>query len=171
MTKSISTEQTPANIQQVLGLLGEAPTKLASLSRGLSDEQLHTALGPGEHSPHGILAHILNCEARTFEAITLALLADEPVFTPIHPERELGKLLRLEQQTFSALLGYFQLRRRVLLGVLTPLTEKKWARVIREEGKQRRESVYWQARGQALHEKEHIADIEQKIIGKLNEGG
>jgi hypothetical protein len=58
---------------------------------------------------------------------------------------------------------YFGLRRTVLLRVLASLTEEKWSRCIREEGKQRKESVYWRARGQALHELEHLQDLETKL--------
>jgi hypothetical protein len=53
------------------------------------------------------------------------LLADEPVFIDIHPERQLGKLLRYDLFEFSELLTYFKLRRTVLLRVLESLTEKK----------------------------------------------
>jgi ribosomal 50S subunit-associated protein YjgA (DUF615 family) len=37
---------------------------------------------------------------------------------------------------------------------------------VREEKKQRQESVYWKARGQALHELEHLQDLELKLTGK-----
>jgi hypothetical protein len=67
---------------------------------------------------------------------------------------------------FDDLLVYFKLRRTILLRILESLSEKKWSRVVREERKQRRESVYWQARGQALHELEHVLDLEDKLNRK-----
>lgn len=166
MNKQISTSQTPTNIQEVLRLLSESPNQLERLSHGRSDQVLHAPLGSGERSLLETLVHLINCEARSSEAITLALLASEPLFTPIHPERDLGKLLRLEQFPFSDLLAYFKFRRTILLGVLTSLPEQKWSRVIRQEGKQRKESVYWQARTLALHELEHLQDLERKLDGK-----
>lgn len=36
--------------------------------------------------------------------------------------------------------------------VLQPLNKRHWARMVQEPGKKGRESVYWQAHGQALHE-------------------
>lgn len=165
--KQISTEQSQSNIQKVLGLLSETPSRLERLRKGLSDKKLHNPLGEGERSFAEGLAHLLNCEARSFESICLALLAKEPVFTPIHPERDLGKLLRYELLPIDELLAYFKLRRAVLLNVLSPLSEGKWSRVVREEGKQRRESVYWQARGLALHELEHVDDLEKKLNKKF----
>jgi hypothetical protein len=166
MKKSISSDQTESNIREVMKLLSEMPTKLASLTKRLSDEQRHAPLGPGERTPTEILAHILHCEALTAEAIYLALLKDEPLVPDIHAERDLGKLLRLDLLSFDELLTYYKVRRTILMRVLEPLTEKKWSRVVREEKKARKESVYWKARGQALHELEHLLDLESKIGSK-----
>lgn len=163
MKKSVSTDPTESNIAEVLRLLSETPNRLAELSRGLSEKRLREPLGAGERSFTECLAHLLSCEAIAADSIYLALMLNEPAIARIHPERDLGKLLRFDQQDFHELLAYFKFRRAVLLSVLTPLTEKKWSRVIREEGKQRRESVYWRARGQAMHELEHVADLERKL--------
>ena len=161
--KLISTEQTDANIKEVLRLLSETPIQLEKLSRRLSDRKLHEPMGKGERSFTEVLAHIINCEALTAESIYLALLVKEPLLASIHAERDLGKLLRFDQLPFSELMAYFKFRRKVLLNVLDPLPAEKWSRVVREEGKQRRESVYWRARGQALHELEHLQDLERKL--------
>ena len=163
MKKSISTDQTADNITKVIQILTDAPAKFESLSKGLSDKQLHQPLGSGERSFHEMLAHVINCEARASEAIYSAVLVDEPLFIRIHAERELGQLLRFDLLPFADLIAYFKLRRTVLLRTLKSLTEKQWARTIREEQKQRKESVYWQARGQAMHELEHLTDLEGKL--------
>ncbi len=166
MTKQIPTEQTEANIQEVLRLLSETPVQLEKLCKGLSEEKLRKPLGAGERSFAEVLAHLLNCEARTSESIYLALLLKEPALHPIHPERDLGKLLRYDQFPFDEQLAYFKFRRAVLLKVLSSLKESQWSRAVREEGKQRKELVYGQARGQALHELEHIQDLERKLNKK-----
>jgi hypothetical protein len=163
MKKQISTDQNHSNIEEVLHLLRETPEKLESLGRSLSQEQLQTPLAPGERTPIGILAHIINCEALTSESICLALLRNEPLLAGLHAERDLGNLLRFDTLPFPDLLAYFKLRRTVLLRILESLTEKQWSRVVRESGKQRKESVFWRARGQALHELEHILDLENKL--------
>lgn len=163
MQKAISTDLTPENILAVLTLLEESPGKLARLAENLSPEQLKLPLGPGERSISGILVHLLHCEALTAGSITLALLKPEPLLHKLHPERDLGKLLRLDQFSYPELLAYFSFRRKVLLTLLQSLTGKQWARPVREEGKQRQESVYWRARGQALHELDHLDDIESKL--------
>lgn len=162
MKKAISTEQTPENIQQVLSLLAEAPSRLQGLSEGLTPDQITQPLGPGERSPVEVLAHLINTEALTAESIYLALMLKEPLLHQIHAERDLGKLLRLDQYTYQELLDYFTFRRKILLNVLAPLTDKQWSRTVQEEGKQRRETVYWRARGQAIHELDHFEDWEEK---------
>jgi len=163
MKKAISTEQTGENIREVLYLLSRSPILLRKLSKGLTDEQLNASLGKDERSFTQGLVHLLNCEARTSEIIYTACL---PKVHPLHqstPERGLGKLLHYENFPFKELLQYFTFRRKVLLPVLESLTDRQWERSVHEKRKQRRESVYWQARGLALHESEHIQDLEQKI--------
>ena len=161
MKKPISTELTAENIAEVLRLLAAMPARLEAVSRGLTETQARKPPRPGERSLAEDVAHLLHCEARTAEAIVLALLANEPEFPNIHPERQLGKLVAYDQMPFGELLAYFKFRRAVLLRVLNGLKPAQWARTIREPGKQRRETVYWRARGQALHEAAHLAAHEQ----------
>lgn len=163
MKKVISTEPTNANIAKITDLLADTPMQLESLGKDLTNEQLCQPLGSGERSLTEDLAHLFHCEARSSEAIYLALLVNEPIFPDVHPERQLGKLLRYDLLPFPDLLAYFKLRRAVLLRVLASLTEGQWERSIREEGKKRKESVYWRARSIALHELEHLSDIQIKL--------
>ncbi len=156
----ITTTPTPENIAAVLDLLAGIPDRLQTIANQFSLVQLITSIGPGARTPTEILAHIINCEAVTAEAITLALLKKEPLLPGLHPERDLGKLLNYHQRPFPDLLAYFTFRLVTLLDVLRSLTDKLWSRTVREEGKKRRESIYWLARGQAIHEDEHLKEIE-----------
>jgi hypothetical protein len=163
MNKQIPTELTSGNSAAVLSLLADTPRGLERLSRRLSEEQRHEPLGRGERSFVQLLAHLVNCEATSSEAIYLALLLREPLLVDIHPERQLGKLLRFDQLASADLLHYFQLRRVVLMRVLRALKDTDWSKVVRQPGKQRKETVYRRARGLALHEHEHLHDLEQKV--------
>ena len=164
--KKISTDQTPANIAKIIEILTETPQKLEALSTSLKAAQLLQPLGEGERSFTQDLAHLLNGEARTSEMIYQALLSKEPLFADVHPDRHLGKLLGFELLDFNDLLAYFKLRRAILLRVLSSLKEADWSRSVREEGKQRKETVYWRARTIAMHELDHIGDLENKLIKK-----
>jgi hypothetical protein len=162
VTKQISTEMTPENVARILTLLREAPGRLERWGQGRSPEDLRRPLGQGERSGLEVLAHLLNTEALSSASIYLALLLKEPELPPIHAERDLGKLLQLGRLAWADLLTYYRVRRAVLLGVLEGLKEAQWARVVREHGKQRKESVYWRARGLALHEGEHLGQLEDR---------
>lgn len=165
MKKALSTDLTGANIAKVMELLGKTPAQLESWSKPLSEEQLRQPLGAGERSFTENLAHLIYTEALSSEAIYLALLLDQPLITDVHAERQWGKLLRFDLLPFSELLAYFKLRRTVLLRVLASLTETQWGRVVREEQKTRKESVYWRARGIAMHELDHLSDLQSKLNG------
>lgn len=164
MSISISTGHTPANIAKVMELLAQSPVRLDALAKSAPAERLRQPLGKDERTPTEVLAHMLNGEAVSSEMIYRAVLVKEPFFDNIHPERDWGKLARFDLLEFSELLAYFKTRRKVLLRALSGLKEKDWARAVREEGKQRKESVYWRARTIALHEADHLEDLERKLL-------
>ena len=166
MTNLLSTELNAANIARVLEILAESPTRLAAVTKAVSAETLSQPLGKEERTPTEVLAHVLNGEARSAEMIYQALLVQEPYFPDLHPDRDLGKLLRFDLLGFAELLAYFNVRRKVLLRVLSGLSEAQWARTIQEEGKKRKESVYWRARTLVMHELDHLGDLEQKLLKK-----
>lgn len=163
MTKTISTKVTASNIAQILSLLAETPKALEVLSKSVPVKKQKQPLGEGERSLTETLAHLINSEERMSESIYLALLIDEPLMANIHSERDWGQLLQYDLSDFDDLLMYFKFRRTVMLRVLSGLKEVQWLRAIREEGKQRKETVYWRARSLALHEVEHVGDLEKKV--------
>jgi hypothetical protein len=169
MKKTISTDLTSANITKVMELLADSPEQLESLSKVLTEEQWSQPLGMGERSFTEDLAHLIHSEARTSEAIYLALLLEEPLIPDVHSERQWGKLLRYDLHSCSDLLAYFKLRRAVLLRVLASLAEGQWARSFREDGKKRKESVYWRARSLAMHELDHLTDLQDKLNKSRNQ--
>ena len=163
MKKALPTDLTRTNIARIQEVLADTPVHLQRLSKALGPEQLCQPLGPGERSLTEDLAHLIHSEQRTSEAIYLAILLDQPLIPDVHSERQWGKLLRYDLLSFSELLAYFKTRRAVLLRVLASLTEAEWARSVREEGKKRQESVYWRARSLAMHELDHVADLQRKL--------
>jgi hypothetical protein len=61
---------------------------------------------------------------------------------------------------------HFKLHRTVLLRVLSGFKEEDWSRCVREEGKQRKESVYWRARTIAMHQLDHLGVLERNGLRK-----
>jgi hypothetical protein len=159
----ISTQPTSENIAAVLTLLQDTPRKLAALADDQPREALHQPLGQRERSFKENLVHLLNSEARLSEEIYLALLLDQPHLPRTHSKRDWGKLVHFQTVDLEDLLTYFQIRRKLLLNVLDDLEEESWSRTVKEEGKKRRESVFWKARALALHERDHMLDLKQKL--------
>ena len=166
MNKAFTNEQTPENLATVLKILAESPARLETVSKSVTADKLRQSLGKNERTPVEVLAHMINGEARSADMIYQALLVQEPFFAAFHPDRNWGKLVRFDLLDFSELLAYFNIRRKILLRVLSGLKEKDWARAVREEGKQRKESVYWRARSLVMHELDHLGELEKKLTGK-----
>ncbi len=162
MTKSIPTELTPANILRVLEVLTESPNRLARLA-AQPPERLTAPLASGERSATEMLAHLLHCEAISAGFIYLALMRNGATDQDIHPERDLGRLLKLGQFPFIELMAYFRLRRMALLRVLEALKPLQWENCLHVPGKKRAETVYWRARSLALHEAEHLDEIDVRL--------
>ncbi|MDX2137730.1 MAG: DinB family protein [Chloroflexota bacterium] len=158
--KPISTQLSRANIDTVMALLAATAPALNAVSQRMTPDSQRQPWKAGERSFVEVVAHVLNCEERLTESIYAALLVHEPLVLDIHPERQWGALLRYETCDCSELLAYFSFRRKVLLRVLSGLSDAQWSRVICETGKQRKESVYWRARTMALHEAEHVTEVE-----------
>lgn len=162
MKKSISTDLTQSNIDKVLAILADTPARLAELCARVPEDQAATPLADGERSLIEQITHLIYTEARTTESIHLALTLPDPLFLDVHAQRDLAKIMRFESFPLSDLMTYFRLRRAFLLPILQSLDLSRWSRTVRHEAK-RSESVYWKARGQALHELEHLTDLESKL--------
>ena len=105
MKKTISTEQTSANIAQVMALLAETPQKLAELSAGLPDKTLHKPLGAGERSFIENLAHLLNTTYAVLAGLVGLyfgglLIATDQLLAPIvaHAAYDLAALVYLTRR-------------------------------------------------------------------------
>lgn len=148
---------TPAGIEKFLALLAETPDRMTVLTHGLDDAHLRMAPGPGEWSIVDILSHLRSC-ADVWGGIIAAMLSDnEPALEEIHP-RTWQKKAGYEKFPFNESLRQFMTQRQELLGQLRCLSFEQWERgaVI---GK-RRHTVFNQARRMALHEQDHLGQIE-----------
>jgi hypothetical protein len=161
--KSISTDQTPENIARILEILAATPDRLEALVGPGSGVDPAQPIGPGERSPLEVLAHLIYTESLAADHIHLALMVAEPRLVVVHAQRDIAKLLRYEGLfDVPEMLAYIRFRRKGLMPVLRGLKDKQWSRTA-DKGIKRMESVYWAARGLALHEEEHLRDLEAKL--------
>jgi hypothetical protein len=159
----LGTKATRTNIQKILALLEEFPQRIASLTVNLDNERLHTPLVEEEWSLVEILAHLRCCEEVWANTIYTMLALDDPELAEVHP-RQWAKVVKYDRLDFRISFRVFHLRRRELLEVLLGLPVEAWLRTGVIKGRQH--SVYSQARRLALHEADHLEQIEALIPGE-----
>jgi hypothetical protein len=154
----------PLSIEQVLTLLAAAPPRLAELTAGLSEAQLHTAPGPDEWSANDVLAHLRSC-ADVWGACILTILAeDRPTIRAINPRTWIKRTNYLDL-AFRPSLGTFTTQRAELLAVLEPLPFESWLRAatVTGAGKVLERTVLSYAQWLVRHERPHIKQIERVV--------
>ena len=161
--KRLSTQPSDARIALILQVLAAAPERLRELGSGLTEAELTTPLGAGERSFKRDLTHLIYCAERGADPIHHALLLKDAFMPRIHAERDWGALMRYEAFEIAELMAYFTFRRRALLRILQGLSREQWERAVRREGVKRKESVYYAARGLAVHELGHLEDLAGKL--------
>lgn len=165
--RRLTTKPSDTRIALILQVLEAAPGRLRALSSGLSESDLTAPLGEGERSFKRDLTHLIYCAERGADPINHALLLPDAFMPRIHAERDWGALMRYETFEIAKLMAYFDFRRAALLQILRGLSQAQWARSIRREGVNRRESVYYSARGLAIHELGHLEDLAGKLGRQL----
>ena len=161
--KSIPTTQSGSGIDAIYSILDSTHDELLELSRLVPFENHDKPLMTGKRSFRENLIHLLNVENLDSMIITQALTFDKPEVLPLHSERDIGKLSMYNDLNTNELLSYFKLRRKILMKLFLSLSNEQWQRQIIELHKSRQESVYWRARGLALHEYEHIHIIKFQL--------
>lgn len=164
--RRLATQPSDKRIELILNVLAAAPERLRQLSSGLTEAELTTPLGAGERSFKRDLTHLIYCAERGADPIHHALLLNDAFMPRIHAERDWGALMQYEAFEIAELMAYFSFRRSALLRLLQGLSRGQWERTVRREGVKRAESVYYSARGLAVHELGHLEDLAGKL-GRL----
>ncbi len=150
----------PAAINQHLQTLVETPRRLHALSEGLSDEILASPPGSKDWSAVEVLAHMRSCSDLWSYSIFAMLAADSPTLALLDARRWV-KTTKYATLGFRRLLLAFSLDREDLFAVVNGLPESAWARSADIGG--RKHTVFSQFRRMALHETEHLMQIEQLV--------
>lgn len=148
---------TPGEIETALQLLAETPGRIAAAIESLDDERLHLRPDAKTWSANDILAHIRACADVWGETIKAMFQEDEPALKHVSPRTYLKGTNYLElpfQESFRDFVD----QRRALLQTLHDLTADEWA--LGAMIKDRRHTVFSQARRMALHEVTHCEQLE-----------
>jgi hypothetical protein len=153
---------TPAEIEKYLALLDEFPRTVAARTVGLSEAQLRWSPDKKDWSIVEVLAHLRACAEIWSFTMYAMLTENKPVF-PLLDECRWAKAARYATFEFQPAFQSFCLQRQELLVVLKTLDLENWARSANIEG--RNHTVFSQARRMALHETEHLNQIQALLDG------
>lgn len=147
-------------IEQILALLGEAPSRLAGFTEILTPAELLTPPEPGEWSARDVLAHLRACSDMWGRSIVQILSEDQPTFKAVNPTTWIKQTNYLELE-FQPSLQAYSAQRADLLAVLEPLPPQAWTRAatVTGAGKPRPRTVYTYAQWLANHEQSHLRQI------------
>jgi DinB superfamily len=155
-------------VEPVLALLAENPSRLATLTAGLTLAQLHAPLKEGEWSLNDILAHLRSCSDMWGDCIVKILAEDKPTLRAINPVTWM-KQTDYPKQKFRTSLRLYTEQRTKLLTVLEPIKSKVWSRsaTVTGAGKPLQRTVFFYAQWLAHHERSHLTLI-ARFIKTLN---
>jgi uncharacterized damage-inducible protein DinB len=149
-------------------LLEEAPSRIATLTEGLSPAQLVAPPAPGEWSLRDVLAHVRACSDMWGKYIGLMLDEDRPTFKAVNPTTWIKSTDYMEiefRPSFSA----YAAQRADLLALLKTLPPESWQRsaTVTGAGKPRERTMRSYAMWLANHEQTHLRHIGRivKVVG------
>lgn len=155
--KEIPTSLSDAALDNIFETLENTPRYLTSAAANHFNEK--SSVDPiitGKRSFRETVIHLLNIEALNYTTIYPAFLLSNPKVYPLHAERDFGKLNLFVNFRMPELLLAFDLERRKSLCFLKSLKKSDWSKKLIEENKKRQETIYWRARGLAIHDYTHV---------------
>lgn len=152
------------SVDQVLTILPDTPKRIAALTSGLTEDQLHTAPSPGEWSVNEVLAHLRSCADVWGGCIETMLAEDRPTLRAVNPTTWIKSTDYAEQQ-FRPSLQAFTGQRADLLSVLEPLRPEDWSRsaIVTGAGRPLERTVQFYAQWLARHERSHYRQIRSTV--------
>lgn len=151
-------------IEEILTLLREGPSRIATLTAVLAPAQLQTRPSPNEWSASEVLAHLRSCADVWGGYLATIIAEDTPTIRAVNP-RTWIKNTDYPEQDFHTSLYAFTLQRADLLAVLKSLALEAWTRAatVTGAGKPYRKSLHAYAQWMATHERPHIKQIKRIV--------
>ncbi len=151
-------------IEQILTILKETPPRIAARTTGLAPVQLHAPPKLGEWSANEVLAHLRSCATVWGNYIAVIIAEDMPAIRAVSP-RTWIKGTDYLQQEFRPAFRAFTKQRASLLALLEQLAPEAWSRsaTVTAVGKPILRTVHTYAERLAVHEREHVRQIERIV--------
>lgn len=149
---------------QILSILEETPPRLAAVTRGVTEEELHSAPEPGEWSVNENLAHLRACADVWGDAIETILVSDRPTLRAVNPTTWI-KSTDYPKLAFAPSLGAFKNQRSSLLALLQELPGADWSRsaTVVGGGSPLELTVHSYANRLARHERSHWRQVAKTL--------
>jgi hypothetical protein len=151
---------TPNAIAQIMDILGETPRRIAQACDGVADGRLVERPVARSWSVLENLAHLRACADVWGASIEQMLAVDGATRRKLSPRTYMRKTNYLQLE-FRVSLDAFAGQRESLLARLGSLDLDAWNRSATIDG--RTHTVYTQARRMALHERDHLDQIEETV--------
>ena len=151
-------------IEEILSRLEAGPARIASLTHGLTESQLHTPSDDGEWSANDILAHLRSCNDVWGGYIQRMVAEDRPTIRVISPRNYIRKTNYLDID-FAPSLEAFTTARVELMTLLRSLPPEAWLRtcIATGAGRPNDRSVHGEGDALARHGRPHLRQIEAVV--------
>lgn len=148
------------SIQMVIGLLEKSPLEIETRTKGINPKKLQTRPDPDSWSAVEFLAHLHACATIWGKSIEKMLQENDSDIDDLHP-RKWDKLKDFSVLPFDESFKIYIWNRKNLISKLLTLSLEEWAK----SGwiKNKKHTVFGQARRMALHEFNHLEQFEQII--------
>jgi hypothetical protein len=149
------------DVEQVLFLLAETPTRIGAATRGLTDAQLQRAPARGEWSANEVLAHLRACADVRGESIRTIVAENHPTLRAVNPRTWIKETDYLDLE-FRRSFRAFTKQRGDLLEVLRSLPPRAWSRgaTVTGAGAPLERTALFYAEWVAVHERPHVKQVE-----------
>jgi hypothetical protein len=148
-------------IEEILSRLETGPARIASLTEGLTETQLHTPPSDAEWSANDVLAHLRSCNDVWGGYIKRMVAEDLPTVRVISPRNYIRRTDYLTLD-FAPSLEAFTKARAELMALLRSLPSEAWQRtcIATGAGRPNPTSVHDNGDRLARHERPHLRQIE-----------
>ncbi|MGA7671118.1 MAG: DinB family protein [Nitrolancea sp.] len=154
--------RTSIAVEEIVTMLAAAPERIAAVTKGLTEEQLHTPPSDGEWSINDILAHMRACADQWGDSIVTIVNEDHPTIRAINPRSWIKRTDYRELQFGESFRAYTD-QRAELMNDLQSLSADDWNRsaTVTGAGAPLERTVHGYAQRLARHERPHLKQIEQ----------
>lgn len=142
---------------ECIAAIDQAPSRVHSAVKGLSDQQLDTPYRPGGWTVRQVAHHLADSHMNAYVRLKLGLTENEPTIKP-YDEAEWAKLADAKSAIEPSLALLENLHKRWVL-LLRSLKPADWARTIRHPEWDKPMSLDDQLALYAWHGRHHVAHI------------